>query len=68
MQKLIGKVKWFSDAKGWGFITKDGVDYFVHHSRIEMDGFRKLLENQTVQFEPREGDKGLSAYSVEVVL
>lgn len=67
MQKLTGKVKWFNSDKGYGFITHEGADYFVHFSQVAMGGYRKLEEQQTVTFEPREGDKGLSAYNVEVV-
>lgn len=62
-----GSVKWFSADKGYGFITSEGVDVFVHHSNIEMDGFRKLSEGQAVRFEVVESEKGLSARSVEVL-
>lgn len=62
-----GSVKWFNDAKGFGFITSEGVDYFVHYSSLAMDGFRKLSEGQTVRFEAREGEKGWSAHGVQVV-
>ena len=60
-----GKVKWFNDAKGYGFIEQDtGEDVFVHFSVIQMDGFKTLAEGQTVAFEVQAGDKGLSAASV----
>lgn len=60
-----GKVKWFNDAKGYGFIEQDnGGDVFVHFSAIQMDGFKTLAEGQTVEFEVKTGEKGLSASSV----
>ncbi|HUF29163.1 MAG TPA: cold-shock protein [Gemmatimonadaceae bacterium] len=60
-----GRVKWFNDAKGYGFIEQDsGEDVFVHFSSIEMDGFKTLAEGQEVQFEIKTGDKGLHATNV----
>ena len=58
-----GTVKWFSDEKGYGFIVPDdgGKDLFVHHSNIDMSGFRSLREGQKVEFEPAEGKKGPEA-------
>jgi CspA family cold shock protein len=61
-----GTVKWFNDSKGYGFITpSDGsADVFVHHSDIQMDGFRTLAEGQAVEFEVTEGQKGPRATNV----
>jgi CspA family cold shock protein len=60
-----GHVKWFNDAKGYGFIAReDGPDVFVHYSAIAGDGFRSLSEGQAVQFEITEGPKGLQATNV----
>ena len=64
-----GTVKWFNDAKGFGFITQDGggEDVFRHHTAINMDGFRTLQEGQKVQFEVTKGPKGLQAQNVRAV-
>ncbi len=60
-----GVVKWFNDSKGYGFIEQDtGPDVFVHHSSIQMDGFRTLKPGQAVRFELEEGPKGLHAVQV----
>ncbi len=61
-----GKVKWFNDAKGYGFIENDGggVDVFVHFSQIRQDGFRSLKEGQAVEFEVLSGPKGPQAANV----
>ena len=60
-----GRVKWFNEKKGFGFITKDdGEDVFVHYSEISMDGFKTLVENQEVTFEIKEGPRGLQATNV----
>ena len=57
-----GKVKWFNDAKGYGFIEQEGgEDVFVHFSAISMDGFKTLAEGQEVEFEIQTGAKGLHA-------
>ncbi len=61
----IGKVKWFNDNKGYGFIEQDeGEDVFVHYSVIDMDGFKTLTEGSEVKFEVTKGDKGLQATRV----
>jgi cold shock protein len=61
----IGTVKWFNDAKGFGFISQEGgEDVFVHHTAIQMDGFRTLKEGERVQFEVTQGPKGLQAANV----
>lgn len=60
-----GKVKWFNEAKGFGFITtEDGTDAFVHYSDIEGDGFKTLDEGEAVEFEMSEGPKGAKALAV----
>lgn len=61
-----GTVKWFNDAKGFGFINSGGEDYFVHHSAINMDGFKTLAEGQEVEFDTQKGPKGLAAVNVRV--
>lgn len=62
---LKGRVKWFNDQKGFGFITRDdSPDVFVHHSAIKMEGFRTLREGEEVQFELLESPKGLQAVNV----
>jgi cold shock protein len=63
-----GTVKWFSNEKGYGFIEREeGEDVFVHHSAIQMDGYRSLTEGQRVEFEVVQGDKGLQAANVHTV-
>jgi cold shock protein len=60
-----GTVKWFNDAKGFGFITREqGADVFVHHTAIQADGFRSLSEGDQVEFEVTQGQKGLQASNV----
>jgi cold shock protein len=62
-----GTVKWFNDAKGFGFITPDdggGKDLFVHHTAIGGDGFKSLTEGAKVQYDVGEGDKGPTALNV----
>jgi CspA family cold shock protein len=61
-----GTVKWFNDAKGFGFIVaeENGEDVFVHHSNIEGTGFKTLAEGQSVSFEMEQGQKGWSASKV----
>jgi CspA family cold shock protein len=64
----IGKVKWFNDAKGYGFIEQEnGEDVFVHFSAIAMDGFKTLVEGQEVEFDVRTGEKGLNAANVKKI-
>lgn len=63
--RLTGKVKWFNDAKGYGFIERpDGDDVFVHYTAIEGTGFRSLSEGQEVEFEVVDGPKGKQAANV----
>jgi cold shock protein len=65
MKMSKGKVKWFNDAKGFGFIEQDGgLDVFVHYSAIKMDGFKTLKQGQDVEFEIKEGEKGPQAANV----
>lgn len=68
----IGKVKWFNDAKGYGFIqTEDGVyegkDIFVHYSEIEREGYKTLAQGQAVEFELMDTPKGLQAKKVALI-
>jgi len=63
--KVRGKVKWFNDSKGFGFIEREaGKDVFVHFSAINMDGYKTLSEGQDVEFEIVEGPKGPQANNV----
>lgn len=65
---MKGTVKWFNDSKGFGFIAQEnGEDVFVHHSAIEMEGFKSLSEGDQVEFEVTQGPKGLQARSVRRV-
>jgi len=67
-EKEIGTVKWFSNAKGYGFISRaEGEDVFVHYSAIEGAGFRTLEEGQRVEFEVEQGPKGLQAIHVTLL-
>ena len=59
-----GTVKWFSDQRGYGFITSDAQEVFVHHSAIEGNGFRTLHEGEQVEFELKSSDRGAEAAHV----
>ncbi len=63
-----GTVKWFNDSKGFGFIEREnGADVFVHQSQIQSDGFRTLAENDSVEFEVEQGQKGPAATNVRKI-
>jgi len=65
MERFIGKVKWFDNAKGFGFIVAaDGKDIFVHYEDIQMQGFAQLSSNQQVEYSLRKSEKGLKAFNV----
>ena len=67
-EKETGTVKWFNEAKGYGFIARDaGEDVFVHYSAIEEEGFRTLREEQRVEFAVEQGPKGLQATHVRAL-
>jgi CspA family cold shock protein len=64
-ERFVGTVKWFNATKGFGFIGREtGEDVFVHFSSINMEGFKKLEENQRVEFSIEQGPKGLQASNV----
>jgi cold shock protein len=66
MNAMEGKVKWFNEQKGFGFIEKDGGgDVFVHHSAIQGEGFKTLQEGQRVSFDVQQGPKGPAAANVK---
>ncbi|HGJ5875664.1 MAG TPA: transcription antiterminator/RNA stability regulator CspE [Arsenophonus sp.] len=69
MSKVKGNVKWFNEAKGFGFITPedDSKDVFVHFTAIQSEGFKTLAEGQKVEFDITEGEKGPSAINVVAV-
>ena len=66
-ERLTGTVKWFNDAKGFGFIQCESGDVFVHHTAIKAEGFRSLAEGQKVEFDLVQGQKGPAAESVVVI-
>ncbi|HET6639405.1 MAG TPA: cold-shock protein [Vicinamibacteria bacterium] len=67
-ERMTGTVKWFNDAKGFGFIQQEnGPDVFVHFSAIQADGFKSLSENDRVEFEVTQGPKGPQAANVTKV-
>jgi CspA family cold shock protein len=70
MQMATGTVKWFSDDKGYGFITPDdaGKDLFVHHNDIGGEGFKSLNEGAKVSYEAEPGDKGPKAVNVQALV
>ncbi|MDA0911385.1 MAG: cold shock domain-containing protein [Proteobacteria bacterium] len=63
--KLTGTVKWFNNTKGFGFIIKDGVDYFVHYKSIVAEGYKTLEDGDPVTFRAAKRDRGLQAEEVE---
>jgi CspA family cold shock protein len=67
-ERIEGTVKWFSPEKGYGFIAPEtgGKDVFVHHSAIQMEGYKKLSEGDKVRFQVVKGQKGPQAESVEI--
>jgi cold shock protein len=69
MSRTLGTVKWFNDAKGFGFITPENgdKDCFVHHTAIKADGFRSLAEGERVEFDIVQGAKGPAAENVTKV-
>jgi CspA family cold shock protein len=69
MERIFGEVKWFSNERGYGFLTREGAEneeYFVHFSGIVMDGFKTLKANQKVSFILVETEKGIQAQEVKV--
>ncbi len=65
---MKGKVKWFNEKKGYGFITlEDGKDVFVHYSEVQGKGFKSLNEGDEVEFEVTKGSKGSQAANVKVI-
>ena len=68
MARVQGKIKWFNNSKGYGFIGQDnGADVFVHYSAIQSEGYKSLTEGDTVEFEITQGQKGPQAENVTKV-
>ena len=66
--KMInGVVKWFNDSKGFGFVSANGKDYFIHFKEINMEGFKSLKEGNRVSFEPSQSPKGAVATRLTIV-
>lgn len=64
-ERMQGRVKWFNDSKGYGFIARDGGDdVFFHHSELQMPGYKSIEENARVEFDIEEGPKGPAAVNV----
>ena len=63
-ERMVGRVKWFDAGRGFGFITADGTDYFVHYSGVRGEGFRTLNDGAEVEFVPTQGQRGLAAIDV----
>jgi CspA family cold shock protein len=66
-ERQTGVVKWFNDAKGFGFIQSESGDVFVHHTAIKAEGFRSLAEGQRVEFDLVQGQKGPAAENVAAI-
>jgi len=69
MDRIFGEVKWFSNERGYGFLTREGTEdeeYFVHFSSIDMEGFKTLKANQRVSFILAQTDKGIQAQEVKL--
>ena len=63
---ITGKVKWFSDEKGFGFVEANGKDYFLHFKEIQTEGFKSVKQGDKVSFEPSQSPKGPVALSVSI--
>ncbi len=67
-ERIVGTVKWFNGAKGYGFISREnGPDVFVHYSAIQAEGFKDLAEGQKVEFNVEQGQKGPQATNVTIL-